>query len=181
MDYNSIVNEVFKHFKENNTGVISTKQLYKTIDENDKKKSRKNIKQMVEDKFLSIGPSFYIRNDKYYRQQYGYKVYINCLKKPINLNDWLDYLKKNKEFSFLGFAELNSPLGEYIKIESKGLAEWSGNTEERNILFDYEDYKIIVRNPDSTTLKKMYKVSKEFDAKVQGEDGEFYDKDGFHY
>lgn len=182
MEYKNAVENVFMYFKKNNVRIISTKQVLKVIGEDNKKTFRKYIKQMVADKLLSIGPSYFIRNDRYYRQLNGYKVFIkSSASHVITLSEWLEHVDNNNDFTYLGHVELYSPIGEYKRVESKGLVAWNGNPDENDVLFDYDDNKIVVRNPDSCTLKKMHRISLTFNGSVQGDDEEYYDKDGLHF
>jgi hypothetical protein len=44
--------------------------------------------------------------------------------------------------------------------------------------FDYRRGRIVVKNPDQEILRKMWLLAQRLSAKVQGDDGETYDRKG---
>jgi hypothetical protein len=64
----------------------------------------------------------------------------------------------------------------------KGLVAWLGQADlhTRNVLawFSWFEGNIDTRAPDRATMCKMYKIAKALNARVQGDDGEFYDAGG---
>jgi hypothetical protein len=43
--------------------------------------------------------------------------------------------------------------------------------------FDWTDGQVFAKNPDQATLRKMLEIADQLGAKVQGDDGEFYDSE----
>jgi hypothetical protein len=63
-----------------------------------------------------------------------------------------------------------------------GFCNWSGHSEmkgDSQPWFDYRKGCISTKNPDEETIRKMIQIAQALDAKVQGDDGELYDKSYF--
>ncbi len=80
-----------------------------------------------------------------------------------------------------GYAEAQLPNGETLRCESEGLAVWipySGNGKDGNLAWsDHQSGEVSVKNPDEEIIAKMCRIAKALDARVEGDDGEFYDED----
>lgn len=118
----------------------------------------------------------------------GYDVHITraddwpeSSQNPIRLEEWLEYLKSDPEFRLDGKAEAITPQGERIRCESEGLAVWIAHPKhgQRGNMawFDCQDGEVVVKNPDDPILGKMRVVAKALHARVQGDDGEYYDEE----
>jgi len=119
----------------------------------------------------------------------GYEVYITRAsdwvesnEQPIALEEWLSYIENTPDMKHDGYAEATSPNGDIIRYENVGLSVWTGYSKNGldggKAWFDYRDGNIIVKNPDSEILVKMYEIAQELEAMVQGDDGEVYDENG---
>ncbi len=100
----------------------------------------------------------------------------------ITLLEWKAYIRTDPEMRLDGYAEAQTPAGERIRSENEGLSVWlaySGHEQQGNMAwFDYWNGTIVVKNPDEEIIRKMYAIAQKFDAKVQGDDGEYYGPDG---
>ena len=83
-----------------------------------------------------------------------------------------------------GYAEATTPSGETLRYENEGLAVWVGSPDDKSIdvggkaWFDHFDGRISVKNPTTETLQKMHAIASSLGAKVQGDEGEFYNQNG---
>ena len=107
----------------------------------------------------------------------GYDVHIERHEKSaLTLDEWLRVVSEDPEMRLDGFAAAQSPKGEVIRYENKGLAVWSAHSGKREIWFDYRNGKVVVKNPDAEVLAKMRSIAAKLRARVQGEEGELYDE-----
>jgi len=101
---------------------------------------------------------------------------------PITLDEWKEFVEQDAEMRLDSAAEATSPAGETIRVESEGLAVWtaySGHGVGGNMAwFDWRHGKITVKNPDPEILGKMFKVAQALNAKVQGDEEEYYGEEG---
>lgn len=115
----------------------------------------------------------------------GYDVHITRAEEwmdsssaPISLREWLDYVANDPEMRLDGHADATVGQGEILRYENDGLAVWtkySGHGADGNMAwFDFSDSHIVVKNPDEEIIDKMCHVAEALDARVQGDDGEFY-------
>lgn len=180
MDYKTVVKKVFQFFKEEGRETITMKQISNIIGVQRTIESRKYVNKMIAEGLLSVGKSYYIRNDHVYRMLHGYEVGIikEVEDGRISLDEWIGYLDTDNELRNDGFAELTNPLGEHKRLENKGLSLWTVHPDNLTVWFDYSDGKIIVKNPDQEARIKMFKIAKYLGAVVQGQDGEFYGENG---
>jgi hypothetical protein len=114
----------------------------------------------------------------------------------IGLDEWAAVVAGYPDMEVTGSAETEVPappakrtlgrLGrrgpaappQVLRIEQEGLAEWSGHPSGDTVWFcpDGEGC-IVVRNPDEAVLARMVELAQRLGARVQGDDGEFYDED----
>jgi len=111
----------------------------------------------------------------------GYDVHIHRAESwldasgiPITLEEWSRYVEMSPEFGMDNFAEAVTTDGDHLRIESEGLAVWTGYPEPDTAWFSYFEGEIIVKNPDELVRRKMFEVASAFSARVQGDDDEFY-------
>jgi hypothetical protein len=93
----------------------------------------------------------------------GYDIHITRRKSwtdkgnDITAEEWLTYIRRDSELR--------------LRPESgRCFAEWSGGS-----WLDWSDGVIFTKNPDDTLVTKMAAIARQFDATVQGDDGEIYD------
>jgi hypothetical protein len=101
---------------------------------------------------------------------------------PITLDAWLTYVRSDAEMRVDGRAEAQTTDGEFIALDSAGLAVWTTYSRDgqdgNHAWFDLQGGCVVVKNPDTEILCKMSRVAAHFDARVQGDDGEDYGPDG---
>jgi len=112
----------------------------------------------------------------------GYNVHITRAKKwpesesfPITLEEWLAYVRSDKEMHLEGVATASSPAGAEIKVQAAGLAKWTDPVSGTTAWFDHWRNKISVKHPSHATLAKMFRIAVALGAHVQGDEGEVYD------
>jgi hypothetical protein len=81
-----------------------------------------------------------------------------------------------------GYAEATTPSGDTLRYENEGLAVWTAYSRHQSngnmAWFDFEMGNVVVKNPDQEILRKMWQIAQSLGAKVQGDEGETYHKDG---
>jgi len=111
----------------------------------------------------------------------GYELHITKKKNwfdegsDISEQEWRDYVASDSEMKITGFAELPTPRGTTIRIESPLMAEWCGHSKGGVVWFDFRDGHVNLNNPDEEIIGKMQRIAKALGARVQGDEGEFYD------
>ena len=115
----------------------------------------------------------------------GYELYItrqdnwweDDAAKQITEAEWEQFVSNHEQMQLLDFAEAHSSTGEIIRIESPLLAAWQHpiNNENETVWFSYQNGKISVKSPDDTISQKMLEIAKLLNARVQGDDGEWYE------
>jgi hypothetical protein len=123
------------------------------------------------------------------RPTMGYDVHITrasdwteSAAHPISLDEWVGYVSSDSEMRLDNRAEATTTSGDDLAIESPGIAVWtawrSDGVRGNHAWFYYFDGEIMVKNPDREILRKMYRIAVALKARVQGDEGEFYDADG---
>lgn len=118
----------------------------------------------------------------------GYDVHItradqwtdseNC---PISLDEWLGHVARDPEMRLDNVATVSSPQGDIIRYENEGLAVWTAHSQcgiggdMAAVWFDYREGRIVVKNPDEEILGKIRQIARTLHARVQGDEGEYYD------
>ncbi|HTW59894.1 MAG TPA: hypothetical protein VMD99_17330 [Terriglobales bacterium] len=88
-------------------------------------------------------------------------------------------LKSDPEMRLESAAEAATPDGHVIRYENAGLAIWTAYSGSRSkVWFDHRRGHIVVKNPDEEIIRKMWQLADALSAKVQGSDGEFYNRHG---
>jgi hypothetical protein len=83
----------------------------------------------------------------------------------ITSDEWLAYVARDPE---LTLSAENGP----------HWATWSGVSELSEPWLDWDDGNVYSKNPDDSLRRKMSAVATALHARVQGDDGEFYDDHG---
>jgi hypothetical protein len=100
----------------------------------------------------------------------------------IPLAEWIAVVQSDREMRLDGYAETQVGDGKSLRIEKQGLSVWtaySRNDEDGNkAWFDFRLGNVVVKNPDAEILQKMWLLAQALSARVQGDDGEFYDASG---
>lgn len=99
----------------------------------------------------------------------------------ISLAEWIALVEADPEMRLDGYAEAELDHGRVLRVESEGVSVWtaySGHHKGTTVWFDFRQGNIVVKNPDLEVLKKMSSLAQILSARVQGDDGEFYDAAG---
>jgi hypothetical protein len=101
---------------------------------------------------------------------------------PISRDEWVAYVRSDPEMRLDGVAETATPDGGTLRYANPGLAvwlSWSGHGRSDGMAwFDHRNGEIKVKNPDRDMCIKMHQIATALGARVQGDDGEFYDSSG---
>ena len=99
----------------------------------------------------------------------------------ISLDEWKAYIRGDSEMRLGGFAEAIVGDGSKLRVEVEGLAVWTAYSEhEINGMawFGLFEGEVHVKNTDTEILQKMWRIAEKLGARVQGDEGEFYDSSG---
>ena len=100
----------------------------------------------------------------------------------ISLEDWKSYISSDPDMRLDGYAEATAGNGDVLRVEDEGLAVWTAYSDHGvngNMAWLYlGSGGIIAKNPDEEILKKMFEIAQALDARVVGDEGEEYGKDG---
>ena len=97
----------------------------------------------------------------------------------ISLEEWLAYVQIDDELELTNGNKIKITGVENSIQNVSGFCNWTGHSIKVNDdkpWFDYGYRMIISKYPDDETIKKMICIADKFNAKVQGDDGEFYDE-----
>lgn len=114
----------------------------------------------------------------------GYEVHITradewieSRSSPITLDEWTSYVASDPEMRIDNHAALTLK-GDVLSYENEGLAVWtaySGHEADANMAwFDYNEGRIVVKNPDEEILAKIKQIAEALNARVIGDEGEMY-------
>jgi len=113
----------------------------------------------------------------------GYDVHITRKKEwsdedgpRITEDEWQAYVASDADMVITGFAAHTNPLGETIHITQPLLTEWRKHSSHSPVWFSYFEGSLVVKNPDDECLAKMRQIASRLQARVQGDEGEFYDE-----
>ncbi len=88
--------------------------------------------------------------------------------------EWHSIVDADPELKIVGFAEAD--FGDTtLRYESPLIAEWNAHPEGHQIWFDYRSGHVVAKAHDEPTTEKMKEIARKLKARVQGDDGEFYD------
>jgi hypothetical protein len=120
----------------------------------------------------------------------GYEVHITRRQHwldddgpSIGLNEWLKVVQSDPEMQHEGPSteEALAAANSTISPEEPGLAVWkaySRHGPDTVALFWHYDGHVTASNPDQEILRKVWQLAHRLRAKVQGDDGEIYDRTG---
>jgi hypothetical protein len=98
----------------------------------------------------------------------------------ITLEEWLAYVRSDREMHHLGEAVTKRSKGDAERYDAPGMTEWINPQTGHKALFDHHKRggKVSVGNPSRELCAKMFKVAKALQGFVQGDAGERYDASG---
>jgi|SRR5690242_14771152 len=113
----------------------------------------------------------------------GYDLYITKKEnwfdedsdRDISLAEWLKYINKDPELKISEDYQIKNPQKCYETIPAPGFCDWLNHPQKEKPWFDYHDGNVSTKSPDEHTIIKMLSIANNFNAKVQGDDGEVYD------
>lgn len=94
----------------------------------------------------------------------------------ISESEWRAYVASDPDMVITGVAEHTNLRGETIRLTQPSLTEWRGHSGHSPVWFSYFEGSLVVKNPDDECLAKMRQIASRLQARVQGDDGEFYDE-----
>ncbi len=99
----------------------------------------------------------------------------------ITLEEWLSYVAKDKELHLTNGYKVNIPGIHTAWQNSPGFCEWTQHILEDGSIawFDFGCGMISAKYPDDVMIKKMINMSNSLNAKVRGDDFEYYDDNYF--
>jgi hypothetical protein len=100
----------------------------------------------------------------------------------ITFDEWLAVVAADPEMRLDGFAEAPLPDGEVLRTEDASLAVWTAypghGVDGGMALMWLSGGNIDTKNPDEHIRRKLWRLAQALNARVQGDDGEFYDEFG---
>lgn len=100
----------------------------------------------------------------------------------ITLDEWLAVVAADPEMRLDGFAEAALPDGQVLRTEDPSLAVWTAyrghGSDGGTALMCLSGGNIDTKNPDEEIRRKLWRLAQALNARVQGDDGEFYDEFG---
>jgi hypothetical protein len=108
----------------------------------------------------------------------------------ISLEEWLAVVKADPELRLDSLRELPMPAGQASHHTEASIAVWTrrprrgrpddmaGDVAGDMTSFCFTSGNVVVKNPRRDVRRKMWRIAQTLTAKVQGDDGEFYDRCG---
>ena len=100
----------------------------------------------------------------------------------ITLDEWLAVVANDPEMRLDSFAEAPLPDGQVLRTEDPTLAVWTAHPRHGVDGFMawmwLSDGNIDAKNPDEEVRRKLWRLAQALNARVQGDDGEFYNEFG---
>ena len=95
------------------------------------------------------------------------------------MQEWTAFVQSDAQMRLQGFAEaVNPKTGDRIRVNSPGIAVWSGHPRYPVVFFDLRQGDISVKQPDEFVFAKMAAIAQQLSARVMGDEGELYDERG---
>jgi len=91
----------------------------------------------------------------------------------ISAAEWKAVVRADPEMQ----VEYRYPGGRVVSDESKGDTIWIVGNEDR-ACFYFHNGNVVAKSPDREIVQKMWSLAQGLAARVQGDDGEFYDASG---
>lgn len=94
---------------------------------------------------------------------------------PIHSHEWRRLVEVSADLMWVGAVEATTPGGETLRYTNPDLAAWTAHPSGIEVPFDYRAGRVVVKNPDEATIERLRGLARSLGARVQGDDGEFYD------
>jgi hypothetical protein len=107
----------------------------------------------------------------------GYDLHIRRTRgRDSSLEEWEAYIERSDDLIPQPVIERSNPVsGEVMSMAAPGMAGWTTHPEGLSVIFDHRGSEIALKQPDEPTLTRMQEIAAAFGARIQGDDGEFYD------
>ncbi|MHC9419491.1 hypothetical protein ACYZX9_12945 [Sphingomonas citri] len=100
----------------------------------------------------------------------------------IDFSEWTTFVARAPDMQFDECAETSIENDKTSRTQSSDLAIWTKYSKHGEngcrAWFHFYNGTIVVKNPDVEIRKKMFEVARHLNARVQGDDAEFYDEYG---
>jgi len=100
----------------------------------------------------------------------------------ITFEEWIAVVDADPDLRLDGFCAARMPDGGILRLDDSSIAVWTAYSRYRDragiAWFRWRDGNVNVKNPDREIRRKMWRIAQVLAAKVQGDDGEFYDRFG---
>ena len=100
----------------------------------------------------------------------------------IRFDEWIAVVDADRDMRLDGFCEIRLPNGKMFRHSDPSITvwtAWSHHGKAGDIAwFELKNGNVVVKNPDREIRRKMWRIARAFNAKVQGDDNEFYDRFG---
>jgi len=91
-------------------------------------------------------------------------------------------VRADAEMRLDGFCQVRLPEGKVFRVDHPSVAvwtAWSHHGEHGDMAwFRHRHDNVAVKNPDREIRRKMWRLAERLGARVQGDDGEYYDRFG---
>ena len=100
----------------------------------------------------------------------------------ISVDEWIALVRADAEMRLDGFCEVRLPEGKVFRVDHPSIAVWRAWSHHGGhgdmAWFHHHHDNVAVKNPDREIRRKMWRLAERLGAKVQGDDGEYYDRFG---
>ena len=93
----------------------------------------------------------------------------------IPAEEWRMAVDAADDLRMTGFVDTRTPAGATLRFTNPLLVEWSGHPSRVAVQFNFDRGQVVVKDPDPPTIARLLALATTLDARVQGDDGEFYD------
>lgn len=93
----------------------------------------------------------------------------------ISIDEWLALIDADPELDPRSEVTARLPDGEVLTLPMENLAVWTGHPQAVEVPFHFTGGRISVPMGDTTALAKAHQIAAALDARIQGDEGEFYE------
>ncbi len=95
---------------------------------------------------------------------------------PLSLDEWHRFVEGADDLRLQDGLQATNPVsGETMEIGGE-FTIWTGHPEAVEVPLMFSKDAVTVSNPDEVVLERMRTIATALEARVQGEEGEFYDE-----
>ena len=103
--------------------------------------------------------------------------WMESSEQPIGRTEWEMWVEETPDFRFdetISVSYSDDERGDWTETG----AVWTAHPDGRQWASFYDDGAVMTGNPDEHVVRRMAQVAASLGARLQGDDGEFYDADG---